>query len=204
MGVEVPDTYADRKDETVATVIQQTSEAFMRDSFMVETHPPLQPQSQVSQPTSLEIPETQSPVANPKKRELDSTTESQTSANPSNNTMSEPAPASAVNSTRKQADAITTSSKRLRLDQPSTITDIPTTIPPPNTTTIIADTQAAQPAPVHPLLPAQPPAQNPEQPHSPVAQKDVNDEDDGSGSDFEIPTIDPTMDTDEEESEEVE
>lgn len=205
LEVEVPDTYADRKDENAVTGNAQTSEASMRDSFMADTHPPLQPQSQLSQPMSLEIPETQSPIANSKKRDLDSTTESQTSTKPSNNTMSEPAPVSAVTSFEKQADAFTISNKRLRLDQPTTTMDLTTTIPPQSTTTIISDTQAAQPAPVYPLLPTQSPAQTPAQIATPslppAAQKEINGEGDSSDSNFEIPTIDPTIDTDEDESE---
>lgn len=224
MIMEVPDTYATRRDEAVVPVDLQMSTSPMQDSSVVEPRPdvlpPPQTSSQISQPASLEIPETQSTSINPRKRDLDSTSDSQISTRPSDNTISQPALSSAVDSEEKIGETTETSTspsyKRPRLDQP------PTTTKPPIDAlqiigTTIPDTQAAQAAtatagisaPLASLSNTQNQAAQAAlgatvTPAPPLPQTIIQDSGEPNSSDdenFVIPAIDPTMDTDEEESE---
>ncbi len=223
MQMEVPDTYATRGDEVVVPMDLQTSTSSMQNSFVAEPRPdippPPQKPSQISQPTSLEIPETQSTTMNPKKRDLDSATNSQISTKLPGNNISQPALASSVKSNEEIGEATGTSTspsnKRPRLDLPPTSTEF-SSGPPQTTSITIPDTQAAQPTSATAGISAPVPSisntqnQTPqavlvanETPASPPPQTIIQDSGEIDSSDdenFVIPAIDPTMDTDDEES----
>ena len=215
MEFEVPETYNVHKNVNVALVDLQTSSTSMQDSLTSEPrpnlHPPPQQPSQTPELATLEIPETQSFTTNPKKRDVDSTSISQTSATRSNNTISYP-PLAPVGDSNSQLgeEATTTStfpnSKRLRLDQPAT-----TIIPPQTTSRSIPYTQIVQQtsaatdfsAPISSVSGTQIQIAEPAlDATEPAGAKEGRDEVESSDDeDFEVPAIDPTMDTDDGESE---
>ena len=205
--MEVPDTYTVHEGENnvpqpIPTSIQDTSMAEPRANIHI---PPQRP-SQASQPTSPEIPETQSFPTNPKKRDLDTASNSQTSTKPSDTTVSQIALPQSADSEAATDNAARTSTfpitKRPRLDHPSIVPDTQAA-PPASATAELPDpipsisnprNQASQPAELAAPLP----------PAAAAAKRGSADVDSSDDENFEIPAIDPTMDTDEEEDDDEE
>ena len=204
MEVEVPDTYATKNDENMFTLNQPTTSNSAQNLNIAEPapapepHMPQQNPSQTSQPTT--IPETQSSTSNPKKRDLDSASESQASAKPSISTSFEPALPQSFTSFEKTTEA-GFGAKKPRLDGNTEITD-PMAVQPMDSRLAVSETQGVQPnvaaAPLASVSTSQTAAPSP----APLVEKQGGGASSSDDEDFEIPAIDPTMDTDEEEDEE--
>ena len=207
MQVEVPDTYATNKNEAALPLNQSTTSNSAQNSSMAEQAPEPAPQSrpqpqspsQHSQPTT--IPETQSFVTSPKKRAFDSASESQVSSRPSMNTSFEPALAQSFASPKNTMDS-TFAAKRPRLDEGPTATGAGGAQG-MDGGSIVAETQGMQPTLAAVPVPAIPTTEL--SAPQPVLTSEKQGGGEGNSSDdedFEIPAIDPTMDTDEEDESE--
>ena len=207
MQVEVPDTYATNKNEAALPLNQSTTSNSAQNSSMAgqapepapESHPQPQSPSQHSQPTT--IPETQSFITSPKKRAFDSASESQVSSRPSMNTSFGPALAQSFASPKNTMDS-TLAAKRPRLDEDPTATGAGGAQG-MDGGSIVAETQGMQPTLAAVPVPAIPTTEL--SAPQPVLTSEKQGGGEGNSSDdedFEIPAIDPTMDTDEEDESE--